>query len=1289
MKKTRIHARIVFGLSVLAALVAMPLPIRSANAQGCPPPPVNPDFWVECGVCRGDLNSDGLLNGLDLMVFQLYVEQFPQNFCADFNDDGVVNTFDEQVLRCLITTSDGACTSECGPLSPRTCFQAANPGSPEPGGCNDASCCQRVCETDPACCSTIWDAACVGFADNLCRGNAADIDPDAGNCLCEHGWEVAAPDSLAAHTTPGSSDTTCNYLVCTKDPSCCQVSWDTNCADLAAKFCQSPCTNLTLRNEVCNLDPTCCQGTLVDGVLVGDWDANCAALAALVIVNQPGLQIKSFPSNGLLCDPGPPTKRNPDPLVTQMDGIQSLLCIIDPTFCAPGGNAAFNADIFDCIVKVSQNYPECGALYAAGQWNEGCAQVASQLCRWPEPLSTGLGNCLLPNPLGGGCSNGYCNQLVCQLDPSCETSWDVECTRLAAAQCILVPAEVLGQNDIQAKGSTSVGIDFPEIGCGFDSAGACCYQSFTPYCEDGECCQLVCGYDDYCCDVRWDEFCAQMATAGCATINDLCTCGTKLVEFGPLSRSCFEARPPNAQYITGCQDSSCCNAVCYVDPLCCEVSWDGVCAEIALMFCSPLEDLFPGCGDVFAGSCYIPDDSPYCDDTACCQNVCEIDPSCCTQSWDVNCVELAQVSCVQCGDIFSGSCLSPNGLPGCSDESCCESVCEIDLFCCEVLWDSACVGIARGIDECKLTVTCGTDIGRNCFLPSYLPGCTDANGSGTCCTLICADYDPFCCEARWDEICATQAIDYCDPPLPGGTREPCNSIHGTPGCNIPECALKVCSIPGYETCCTNRWDVFCVEAADALCIGLYQCPGPGDCKTPHANPLCEDPSCCNVVCTYDPSCCTLEWDSSCAALALTNCTANNTTTDFNCPCEGSCFEAREEDDPRPGCQDTTCCIAVCQIDEACCTINWDNSCATLAQSFCGAPLECGSSIAGSCVQSHETPFCEDPACCASICKIDPFCCSDRWDSFCVVYSIDRCQRGCGIQTAGSCFYPHATPGCSDSECCQAVCEIDPICCATAWDGICANQAIGIPGKTTGLCNVPQCGDFAAGDPCEPNFSPASNNKRCCNAVCAIDPVCCDSTWDLECVRLARTVPTCPCGADWDCGDPCAGDCCIPNFTPKCNDEDCCDSVCAQDSFCCDNEWDLTCASMANLICNDSDEACPAPECGDEDAGQCCFANGTPACNDETCCDQVCNIDPICCEVGWDGVCATLAQEQCDECNPDEQECGSDKTGPCDLPHSGPFCNDREICECVCLLEPFCCLGDWDEACVFIATDLCP
>lgn len=51
-----------------------------------------------------------------------------------------------------------------------------------------------------------------------------------------------------------------------------------------------------------------------------------------------------------------------------------------------------------------------------------------------------------------------------------------------------------------------------------------------------------------------------------------------------------------------------------------------------------------------------------------------------------------------CGDPAAGSCLKPNGSPGCDDAACCNIVCAIDSFCCEGIWDDACVLIA--LDNC-------------------------------------------------------------------------------------------------------------------------------------------------------------------------------------------------------------------------------------------------------------------------------------------------------------------------------------------------------------------------------------------------------------------------------------------------------------------------------------------------------------------------------------------------------------------------------------------------------------
>ncbi|MHC5004828.1 MAG: hypothetical protein ACYTJ0_17090, partial [Planctomycetota bacterium] len=66
-------------------------------------------------------------------------------------------------------------------------------------------------------------------------------------------------------------------------------------------------------------------------------------------------------------------------------------------------------------------------------------------------------------------------------------------------------------------------------------------------------------------------------------------------------------------------------------------------------------------------------------------------------------------------------------------------------------------------------------------------------------------------------------------------------------------------------------------------------------------------------------------------------------------------------------------------------------------------------------------------------------CDVEWDQFCAWEAGTVC-RGCGSNAAGSCLEDNGTPSCSDLNCCNTVCDIDPFCCDTAWDGICADEA---------------------------------------------------------------------------------------------------------------------------------------------------------------------------------------------------------------------------------------------------------
>ena len=45
---------------------------------------------------------------------------------------------------------------------------------------------------------------------------------------------------------------------------------------------------------------------------------------------------------------------------------------------------------------------------------------------------------------------------------------------------------------------------------------------------------------------------------------------------------------------------------------------------------------------------------------------------------------------------------------------------------------------------------------------------------------------------------------------------------------------------------------------------------------------------------------------------------------------------------------------------------------------------------GSCGESHPEPGCDDVTCCAAVCEFDPFCCESAWDSSCVDMAISAC-----------------------------------------------------------------------------------------------------------------------------------------------------------------------------------------------------------------------------------------------------------------------------------------------------------
>lgn len=352
----------------------------------------------------------------------------------------------------------------------------------------------------------------------------------------------------------------------------------------------------------------------------------------------------------------------------------------------------------------------------------------------------------------------------------------------------------------------------------------------------------------------------------------------------------------------------------------------------------------------------------------------------------------------------------------------------------------------------------------------------------------------------------------------------------------------------------------------------------------------------------------------------------------------------------PGCEVSECSAAVCTAVPECCEVGWNQYCADVAGVFCEVcttPDICGNSV----TEGDET--CDG---------------GDIGDETCISQGFDGGALGCaddcsGYDTSGcfnyegGCCFANGSPGCTDDDCRNLICDADSFCCGAlggTWDGICAGYAI----DNCAICDTADvCGNGIAED------------GEACDGGDFGDNSCQSEGFDggilFGCSDDCQSYDTSAC-VDFSDG------CCYDNGTPGCTDMTCADEVCMADPYCCNVEWDAQCASLATTfcdICNTADvcgnnvaeegETCDGLDVGTEtcaDQGHLggtltcngdCTAYDTDACYDSNCCEPslglgcdddectttVCNIDDWCCEVEWDAACASIAFENCGElCN---------------------------------------------------------
>jgi hypothetical protein len=214
-------------------------------------------------------------------------------------------------------------------------------------------------------------------------------------------------------------------------------------------------------------------------------------------------------------------------------------------------------------------------------------------------------------------------------------------------------------------------------------------------------------------------------------------------------------------------------------------------------------------GTFVVGSCCEPQTTPACEDPEVAACVCALDPYCCEEEWDDVCVDLMKDS--NCGScevdkpMPAAECCSSSDGMGCVDADIQACVCDRDPFCCQVLWDDACVAQVANFG-------CGScTIGGPCCEVHDEPGCPSDQYVETC---VCAA-DPFCCDTSWDSICVNEVTTLACGTCPG--QGDCCTEHAAWGCEDPAVQDCVCLQDPY--CCSTAWDSTCVLEVGELGCG--------------------------------------------------------------------------------------------------------------------------------------------------------------------------------------------------------------------------------------------------------------------------------------------------------------------------------------------------------------------------------------------------------------------------------------------------------------------------------------
>lgn len=703
----------------------------------------------------------------------------------------------------------------------------------------------------------------------------------------------------------------------------------------------------------------------------------------------------------------------------------------------------------------------------------------------------------------------------------------------------------------------------PNFGCTASNISAdCCSTKETPGCGNPACVNCVCGMDSFCCDVSWDEICVSVAVNPCATS---CDCG---------NLGCND----NSVCTTG---DSCANGVCSGSPISCD---DG-------LTCTA-----DGCDPVFgctyltlSANCCGPKGNAGCANSACQGCVCTADPFCCDVVWDGLCGNRANNEC-------AGACQC--AATGCDDGNGCTSGDVCNFGACTGTPMSCNDGNPCTADSCNYACDEGTLSGSSCYLVIADQAVQFASAEAECQAWgghlvaiesaaengFVANQVAIGCPANFQ----TALIGLTDMFVEGqyvwtqGFPMTFSSWGaGEPNNFGDEDAVHIYANGVWnDISVINSFNCFiCEKAAEGTCTNT---------QVPSGTPCTDDGNICTINACND--------SGVCAANPVT-CNDNNQCTADSCNpaggCDGyvngsSCYRVES---PEPG--------SLWQSAESECQA-WGGHLVSINTAMenafvWGLTDECPAPgtvafiglndlategvyqwIAGDAV-TYTNWYDGEPNNAGDEDVTEMLLFNGTWNDIPTTFtrSCFVCEKplvatsGCVYtpsDCSGDCCAGNGSAGCNDNECTECVCKLDPFCCSSAWDNLCASCAQGTGGvtacQTQGGCekDCPQC-------------------DSCGNGFCGPNE---------DCVYCPN-----------DCG-ACTGSCCENQPDLGCDDLDCQKCVCAIDAFCCNTAWDGICAGCAAGSSPECD-ACTAANCG-----QC-----------DTCGNGVCLASQDCCDCDAD------------------------------------------------------------------------